>query len=300
MVLGPSNIAGKIETSFLIVVGACVALLVMVTATMLVFLYKYNRKRHPVPKEIRENVPLEVVWTVLPTLLVILMFYFGWVDFDYIRNPPKDAMNIDVIARQWSWTFRYANGRQTDTLTVPVGKPVKLTLTSEDVIHCLYIPAYRVKEDCVPGLKTHLWFTANEAGTYEIFCTEYCGLEHSHMLSKLITMPVADFNTWYQAGAEVKGKEKGAELLRNKGCLGCHTTDGTPKVGPTFKGLYGSLATVLTNGKERTIPADEDYLKRSVLEPAADITKGYPNIMPKLPMTEEELDEIVDYLKTLK
>ena len=300
MVLGPSNIGGKIETSFLIVVSACVVLLVMVTVTMLVFLYKYNRKRHPVPKEIKENIPLEVVWTVIPTVLVIFMFYFGWVDFDYIRNPPKDAMNIDVIAREWSWTFRYENGRRTDTLRVPVGKPVKLTMTSEDVIHCLFIPAYRVKEDCVPGLKTHLWFTANEAGTYDIFCTEYCGLEHSHMLSKLITMPAADFNAWYQGRAEAKGEEKGMELLQAKGCLGCHTTDGGPKVGPTFKGLYGSKVTVLTDGKERVITADKEYLKRSVLEPAADIVKGYPNIMPKLPVTEEDLDEIEDYLETLK
>ena len=300
MVLGPSNIGGKIETSFLIVVSACVVLLVMVTVTMLVFLYKYNRKRHPVPKEIKENIPLEVVWTVIPTALVLFMFYFGWVDFDYIRNPPKDAMNIDVIAREWSWTFRYENGMRTDILRVPVGKPVKLTMTSEDVIHCLFIPAYRVKEDCVPGLKTHLWFTANEAGTYDIFCTEYCGLEHSHMLSKLITMSAADFNAWYQGRAESKGEEKGMELLQAKGCLGCHTTDGGPKVGPTFKGLYGSKVTVLTGGKERVITADKEYLKRSVLEPAADIVKGYQNIMPKLPMTEEELDEIEDYLETLK
>src|SRR5271169_2325852 len=112
MMLGPSNIAGKIETSFLIVVSACVFLLVAVTVTMLVFLYKYSRKRHPVPTDIKENVPLEVVWTVIPTILVIFMFYFGWVDFDYIRNPPKNSMNVDVIARQWSWTFRYENGRQ--------------------------------------------------------------------------------------------------------------------------------------------------------------------------------------------
>lgn len=300
MVLGPSNIAGKIETSFLIVVTACVVLLVMVTVTMLVFLYKYNRKRHPEPKDIRENVALEIVWTVVPTILVIFMFYFGWVDFDYIRNPPKDAMNVDVIARQWSWTFRYENGRQSDELRAPVGRPVKLTMTSEDVIHCLFIPAYRVKEDCVPGLKTHLWFTANEAGTYNIFCTEYCGLQHSHMLSKLITMPAADFNVWYQSKAEVAGKGKGLELLKTKGCLGCHTTDGTPKAGPTFKGLYGSKVTVLSGGKERVILADEDYLKRSVVDPAADIVKGFPNIMPKLPASKEELDEIVDYIETLK
>ncbi len=300
MVLGPSNIAGKIETSFLIVVSACVVLLVMVTVTMLVFLYKYNRKRHPVPKDIKENLPLEIIWTAVPTLLVIFMFYFGWVDFDYIRNPPRDAMNIDVKSRQWSWTFRYENGKQSDTLRVPVGQPVKLTLTSEDVIHCLFIPAYRVKEDCVPGLKTHLWFTANEAGTYDIFCTEYCGLEHSHMLSKLITMPAAEFNAWYQSKPEVKAVQKGLELLQAKGCLGCHTTDGTQKVGPSFKGLYGRKVTVVTQGKERTIVADEEYIKRSVLDPGSDVVKGFPGIMPKMPVTDEELKEIVDYIETLK
>ncbi len=300
MVLGPSNIAGKIETSFLIVVGACVVLLVIVTVTMLVFLYKYNRKRHPVPDDIKENIPLEIIWTVIPTVLVIFMFYFGWVDFDYIRNPPRDAMNIDVISRQWSWTFRYENGKQSDTLRVPVGQPVKLTLTSEDVIHCLFIPAYRVKEDCVPGLKTHLWFTANEAGAYNIFCTEYCGLEHSHMRSKLITMPVAEFTAWYQSKPEMKAGQKGLELLQTKGCLGCHTTDGSPKVGPTFKGLYQRKVTVVTQGKERMIVADEEYIKRSVLDPGSDIAKGFPNIMPKLPVSEEELNEIVDYIEKLK
>lgn len=300
MVLGPSNIAGKIETSFLIVVSACVVLLVAVTVTMLVFLYRYNRKRHPVPGETRENIPLEIIWTVIPTILVIFMFYFGWVDFDYIRNPPKDAMNVDVISRQWSWTFRYENGKQSDTLRVPVGQPVKLTLTSEDVLHCLFIPAYRVKEDCVPGLKTHLWFTANEAGTYNIFCTEYCGLEHSHMISKLITMSAAEFSAWYQSKPEAKAGQKGLDLLQSKGCLGCHTTDGTPKVGPTFKGLYERKVTVSTQGKERTIVADEEYLKRAVLDPGADVVKGFPNIMPKMPVSEDELKEIVNYIETLK
>ncbi len=299
MFLGPSNIAGKINTSFIFVVAACVVLLVAVTLTMLFFLYKYNRKRNPVAKEIRENLALEVVWTVVPTLLVIVMFYFGWVDFDYIRNPPKDAMPVTVIGRQWSWTFVYENGRQSDTLRVPVGRPVKLILTSEDVLHSFYVPAYRVKEDCVPGMKTHMWFTANVAGTYDIFCTEYCGLAHSHMLSKLITMPEKDFESWYQK-EEVAAKDRGPELLQTKGCLGCHTTDGTKKVGPTFKGLYGSKVTVLTEGKKREIVADEEYLRKSVLEPAADIVEGYPNIMPKLPATREELDAIVEYLKTLK
>ncbi len=300
MILGPSNVAGKIETSFLIITAACVVLLVAVTITMLVFIYKYNRRRNPVPEDIEENLPLEVAWTVLPTLLVLGMFYFGWVDFDYIRNPPKDAMPIDVIARQWSWTFKYQDGRQTDTLRVPVGRPVKLVMTSEDVIHSLFIPAYRIKEDCVPGLKTHLWFNADQTGTFDIFCTEYCGLEHSHMRAKLIAMPATDFAAWYKTKEEAEGENKGLELLRTKGCLGCHTTDGTRKVGPTFKGLYGSNVTVVTNGKERTTAANEDYIERSVRNPGADVVKGYPNIMPKIPVTDEELKEILEYLETLK
>ena len=144
-----------------------------------------NKERHPHPEHVKESMLLEVTWTVIPTILVILMFYFGWVDFEYIRNPPTDAMSVNVTARQWSWLFDYENGRQSDMLRVPAGKPVRLVMTSADVLHCLYIPAYRIKEDCVPGMKTHLWFTANAAGYYDIFCTEYCGVGHSHMRSKL-------------------------------------------------------------------------------------------------------------------
>lgn len=299
MFLGPSNTAGKVEDAFLFVAGSGVVLLTAVTIVMVAFLFKYNKKRNPQPTEIKENLPLEIVWTVIPTILVLVMFYFGWVDFEYILNPPKDAMNIDVISRQWSWTFGYANGKQSDVLRVPLGKPVNLILSSEDVIHCLFIPAYRIKEDCVPGLKTHMWFSANSTGTFDIFCTEYCGLEHSHMLSKLIVMPASDFQAWYQ-GKEAVKKNKGLELLQSKGCLGCHTTDGTPKVGPTLKGLYGKEVTVMTGGKERTIIADEKYLKRSVLQPGADIVKGYQPIMPVMPVTEQELGEMIEHIEALK
>ena len=209
-------------------------------------------------------------------------------------------MGSEMCIRDRSWTFKYQDGRQTDALRVPVGRPVKLVMTSEDVIHSLFIPAYRIKEDCVPGLTTHLWFNADQTGTFDIFCTEYCGLGHSHMRAKLIAMPAADFAAWYETKEEAEGTNKGLELLGTKGCLGCHTTDGTRKVGPTFKGLYGSNVTVVTNGRERTIAADEDYIERSVRNPGADVVKGYPNIMPKIPVTDEELKEILEYLETLK
>jgi cytochrome c oxidase subunit 2 len=300
--LGPSNTSGKVESAFIIVTVMCVVLLVMVTITMLVFLFKYNKKKNSLAAETKDNIPLEITWTIVPTILVLIMFYFGWVNFDYIRNPPKDAMPIDVIGRQWEWSFKYQNGKGSDVLKVPVGKPVKLEMTSEDVIHSFFIPAFRVKEDCVPGMTTHLWFIADEPGTYDIFCTEYCGVGHSHMRSKLIAMKDSDFEEWYEA----KGKAaktpvaRGKELLQSKGCLGCHTTDGSKKVGPTFKGLYGRKVAVVTDGKERTITADEEYIERSIKHPKADITKGFPPVMPTLPVTEEEIEDIIAYIRTLK
>lgn len=294
-----SNIAAKVDQSFLIVTSACVVLFALVMITMVVFLIKYNRKRNPVPTDVKEAMTLEIILTVIPTLLVLAMFYYGWVNFGYIRNPAKNAMKINVIGRQWSWSFAYQNGKQSDVLNVPIGKPVDLILTSADVIHSFFIPAYRVKEDCVPGMKTHLWFIADQLGSYEIFCTEYCGSGHSHMRSKLNVMQQADFDKWYEAKAELPGA-KGLSVLQAKGCLGCHTTDGTKKVGPTFKGLYASKVDVATNGKEHEIIADEAYLRRHILTPGIDVVEGYPNIMPNLHVEPQELDEIIAYLKTLK
>lgn len=301
MTIGPSNMTGKIDFAFWAIVGMCIALFIMIITVMTIFLVKYNKKRNPEPGEVRgEHTVLEITWTVIPIILVMLMFYFGTVDFGYIRNPPRDAMPVNVSARQWSWSFTYENGKEGDVLRVPVGRPVKLILTSEDVLHSFYIPAYRVKEDTVPGMKTQLWFVANTAGSYDIFCTEYCGLAHSHMLSKLIAMPAADFDTWYRSRGAALPEGKEVELLKAKGCFTCHATDGTPKVGPALKGLFGRQVTVVTQGKERTITADDAYLRKSISDPQADIVKGYPPVMPKVPLTPEELDEIVEYLKMLK
>lgn len=300
MILGPSNTAGKVEDAFLFIVVCCVILLAIVTVCMVLFLIKYNRERHPRPEHVKENILLEAVWTVIPTILVIFMFYFGWVDFDYIRNPPKDALTVNVTARQWSWLFEYDNGKQSDLLNVPLGKPVKLIMTSADVLHCLYIPAYRIKEDCVPGMKTHLWFTANEAGSYDIFCTEYCGVGHSHMRSKVIVMKPGDFEKWVSAAPSTSVADLGPMILQAKGCLGCHTVDGTSKVGPTFKDLVGRKETVVAAGQEKSITVDESFIREHILNPRSALVKGYPPVMPQTPMTDEELKTIVSYMETLK
>ncbi|MGD0281545.1 MAG: cytochrome c oxidase subunit II [Dissulfurispiraceae bacterium] len=295
-----SNTASKFNSAFLFIVFSSVVLLVLVTFFMVFFIIRYSRKRNPHPEQIEGNVLLEIIWTVIPTVLVIVMFYMGWSNFSYIRNAPDDAMPVKVTGMMWSWQFEYKNGKQSDVLNVPLGRPVKLILTSADVIHSLYIPAFRIKEDAVPGLRTHLWFKANELGAYDIFCTEYCGTGHSHMRSKVVVMADNEFDKWYES-AEARGeKDRGLQLLQVKGCLGCHTTDGTKKIGPTFKGLFGSKELVVTNGKEREVVVDEDYIKKMVLQPGVDIVKGYPPIMPALPVTGEELDAIIAAMKELK
>jgi cytochrome c oxidase subunit 2 len=299
MISDIASSTAKVDNTFLFVVGVSVILLVLITFLMVFFIFRYNRRRHPHAEQIEGSLLIEIIWTVVPTLLVLVMFYFGWTNFSYIRNVPDDAMSVNATGRMWSWNFEYKNGKQSGELNVPLGRPVKLVLTSVDVIHSLYIPAFRIKEDAVPGLKTYLWFKANEAGSYDIFCTEYCGTGHSHMLSKVVVLPEAEFDKWY-ASAEVTGaKERGLKLLEAKGCLGCHTTDGTKKIGPTFKGLFGRKEIVITNGKEHEIVVNEDFLRRAVLQPGYDLVKGYSPIMPKLPVTEEELDTIISTIKEL-
>ncbi|MBF0506397.1 MAG: cytochrome c oxidase subunit II [Nitrospirae bacterium] len=300
MISDISNTAAKVDLAFLYITGMSVVLLVLITSFMVYSLVRYNVKRHPRAEQIEGNVATEIILTVIPVILVLVMFYIGWTNFSYLRNAPKDAIPVTVRGMMWSWHFEYKNGKQNDVLNVPVGKPVELILTSADVIHSFYIPAFRIKEDAVPGMKTHLWFKAGEIGSYDVFCTEYCGTGHSHMVSKVVVMAQDAFDKWY-AGAGAAGKEnKGLQLLQAKGCLGCHTADGAGKIGPTFKGIFGRKTVILTNGKEREIVVDEDYIRRSVLQPAADIVKGYPNIMPVIPVTKDELDTIVATLEELK
>jgi cytochrome c oxidase subunit 2 len=300
-----SDSAVLVDRALVFIIGTAVGFLAVVTCVMLYFVVRYRRSRHPAAEDPdREgSLLLEIAWTVLATALVVLMFWFGWRDFDYLRTPPADALTVRVTAREWSWHFTYANGRESDVLKVPLNRPTKLAMTSLDVIHSAYIPAFRIKEDVVPGMTTHLWFTPREAGTYDLFCTEYCGVGHSHMRAVVEVLPEAAFARWL-AGDEAGGRPAEAgpgagSILEAKGCLGCHSTDGTAGAGPGFRGLSGSTVRVLTNGVERRIAADEAYLRRSVLAPKADLVAGFPDIMPSIPVTPQELDAIAAELKAL-
>ncbi len=304
---GASNIADEVDLAFLVIVSISVVLLCLITFLMIFFVIKYSRKRNPTPTQIKSNVLLEVIWTVIPTILVLIMFYYGWKGFDLMRTVPENTMVVKVTARMWSWLFEYENGKSDDTLFVPLNQPVKLALGSTDVIHSLFIPAFRIKEDAVPGMETHLWFTPTETGSYDLFCAEYCGVQHSAMLSKVVVLPTEDFAEWYDleegpGGETQEAGPQGALLLQSKGCIACHSTDGSPLVGPSLSNIFGRRTTVITDGEEREVVTDEDYLRRSILEPSADVVKDFPPIMPPQGdmLTEEELDTLIQYIKEIE
>jgi len=320
MVTGWPNLSNPADETFFFILGIAVTFLVMNTAVMIYFVMRYSRKRNPNPEDVKENLTLEIIWTVVPTILVLAIFFVGWKGFQYMRTVPPDAMPIKVTARQWSWTFTYENGKEDNVLRVPVRKPINLLITSADVLHSLFIPAYRIKEDCVPGMETHLWFLPDQLGSYDLFCTEYCGVGHSAMITKVEVMPQKDFEAWYAGetkAAEAEEKKpapkehaekaappsaEGAKLIEMKGCVACHTTDGTAKIGPTFKGVFGKKETVIHNGQEREITVDEAFIKQTLLHPEIDRVKGFPPIMPSQQgqLTDKEIHEIIEYIKSLK
>jgi cytochrome c oxidase subunit 2 len=302
---GATGISGRVvDNVFLYILSICVFLLALITFLMVYFVIRYRREKHPQPADIEGSTWLEIAWTVIPTLIVLTMFYYGLTGFDFLKKVPPGAMVVKVIARQWSWLFQYENGTKDTELRVPVNKPVKLILRSLDVIHGFYLPAFRIKQDVVPGMETYLWFQPTQTGTFEVMCSQYCGLEHSHMLSKLIVLPEEDFTKWYQGKMKkvaLKGSSLGAKLYQEKGCVGCHSTDGSPRVGPTFKGLFGKTEEVTTSaGKEQRVKVDEGFIRHYIEDPNVVRVEKYPPIMPKISMTEEELNALVDYIKSLK
>lgn len=307
-----SNFAKGVDDAFLFILSIAIFFLVSITIVMVVFIVRYNRKKNPQATQIHGSTSLEIIWTIIPIILVLFMFYFGWKGFRPMKEKaPKNSITIKTTARMWSWSFQYPNGKITDSLYIPVGKPVRLELNSMDVIHSLYIPSFRLKQDVVPGRHEIMWFIPEKEGRYDIFCTEYCGLQHSYMISAVNVLSDTSYNKWYKdttavAAAKTAGAAPGAQglaILKKNGCLACHSLDGSKIVGPSYKGLFGRTETVVTNGSERQVKADEGYIHKSIYEPNADVVKGFtPGMMIsyKNTVSEEDIKQIIEYFKTLK
>ncbi len=311
------NIEGfvsQVDFVFGLIFWISVAILIAITFCLVYFLIRYHHTRHKKGKDIHGNLLLELAWTGIPTLLVLAFFYFGMKGYQKMERIPEGSMTVETTGSMWFWRYQYANGIKADSvLRVPVNKPIHLALNSTDVIHSYYIPAFRIKKDVVPGIDTDMWFISDSIGEFQVFCAEYCGDLHSNMLGKVQVMSQSEFDNWYAAAGETvekpaslsAAKEQtagldGAKLYQNKICFTCHTTDGSPLVGPTFKGLFGKSEIVVTNGEEREIVVDDEYLRKSIKEPAADITKGFANVMVPLELTDAEIDALIEFIKAQK
>jgi cytochrome c oxidase subunit II len=291
-----------------------------VFGTALYFFVRYRRRSdtdvtpHVAPKAIHE-----VLFIAVPLGLFLLWFAIGYPQFASLTMPPKDAMDVYVQGKKWMWKFAYPGGPSAiDTLHVPANRPVRLLITSRDVIHSFFVPALRIKTDALPGRYTQTWFKADKPGRYEIFCAEFCGIGHSAMLGELVVMPEEEFDAWVteqrkglaraQDSSPPRGRavlagsslvEQGRTAAAEQGCLKCHSVDGSQHIGPTWANLF-MRTEKMKDG--RTVQADEGYLTKSMMDPAAEIVAGYQNVMPtyqgKLPPPEAAA--IVEYIKSLK
>jgi cytochrome c oxidase subunit 2 len=300
MFSGASNLAAGVDKAFIFIFATAFVFIVGITAFMIWTVIKYNRKKGKPAKQFSGSLKLEIIWTVIPSIIVLLMFYFGWVGFAPMRQVPEDAIAVTAIGRMWEWEFDYGEGKVSKELVVPLNKPVRLDLVSVDVNHSLFIPAFRVKEDVIPGYNNFLWFTATYKGEYEILCTEYCGLLHSGMISKARVVEEVEYNDWL-ANLEATGDipdPEGLVLLKNNGCLACHSMDGRKLVGPSFMELSNERI-IVENGQERTIIVDKEYLEKSIKDPNSQLVKGYARgLMQSYEkiIDTEDIDKMVEYL----
>lgn len=304
---GASNFVEGVDLAFYVILGISLFFLVLITGTMIYFVFRYRKSKNPkADTSITGSNKLEVIWTVIPTILVLVMFYYGWAGFAPMRDVPDDAIPVKAIARMWSWTFEYENGKKSDKLIVPKDKPVLLNLVSVDVNHALYVPAFRIKEDVVPGRNNYMWFTANEFGSYDLLCAEYCGLRHAYMLTTVEVVNEDEWGEWMktpEGESELDKVEAGFNVVKMNGCVACHSSDGTKLVGNSFKGIWGEQRQVLVDGEEQTVTVDEEYIRESIYEPNAKVVVGYnEGLMPAYTdqISDEEIDQFIEYLKSLK
>ena len=298
-----SNFAAGVDQAFKIIFGISIFILIGITTVMITFVVKYRRSKHPKAEQIKDNTILEITWTLIPLAIALLMFYYGYTAFRPQRDFPKDAMNVTVVSKMWAWSFVYPGDKESDVLVLPLNKAVILNLTSLDVIHSFYIPAFRQKEDCVPGKVNQMRFIPTMAGEFWVLCAEYCGMNHSYMEAKVKVVPESEYKAWINALPKKAAEPEGLTIIKKNACTGCHSIDGTKLVSTSFKGIYGKKSIVLTEGKEHTVTVDAAYINSSIFEPDKDIVKGLPKGVMKSYkgiVRDDEVSKIIEYLKSIK
>jgi cytochrome c oxidase subunit II len=300
-----STSSAHVDSVFYFILICSIILLLGITITMIYFTIRYNRNRNPVASNIDGNVTLEIIWTAIPTILVLTMFYYGWAGFAAMRSVPPGAIPVNVIGKMWEWHFIYENGKESSILVAPVNRPVVLHLRSLDVIHSFYIPAFKIKEDAVPGFQNYLWFEAKKKGAYDVLCAQYCGLKHSEMLARILIVEEREYKEWLDTKEkEIAGSRRhpAFTIMMERGCTKCHTSDGSDLSGASFKGMFGKSESVLSGGTHQKIVVDETYIRKKILNPTLRVVEGRRNIMPPPApdLTEDEIKAMIDYIRSLK
>jgi cytochrome c oxidase subunit 2 len=295
-----STLAHRVDALFYFLCAVAIFFASLIFILIVVFAVKYRRRPDaPNGAPIEGNIPIEIFWTVVPLGITMVMFGWGALVYFEMFNPPKDALRINVVGRQWMWKAQHPEGQsEIDELHVPVGRAVQLFMTSEDVIHSYYIPAFRIKMDVLPARYTTLWFQATKAGEYHLFCAEYCGTQHSGMVGRVVVLEPKDYQQWLAEGATgVSTADAGAALFERLGCGMCHHASDTAQ-GPALAGLFGKTVKLEGGG---AATADEAYIRESILDPRAKVVAGYPPVMPTFKglVNEDGIMQIIAYIKSL-
>ena len=296
-----STIAGRVDALYFFLVALTAFFSLLIAGLIVFYAVKFKRKSpDSVGASIHGSLILEITWTVIPLIVSMGIFVWGASVFFAMSRPPDETLNIYVVGKQWMWKFQHLDGqREINQLHVPVGRPVKLIMTSEDVIHDVFVPAFRVKADVIPGRYTNIWFEPTKAGTYKLFCAEYCGTKHSGMTGEVVVMEPNDYQTWLSGGVrEGSLASAGERLFADLACNTCHRPDAQGR-GPVLQGLFGKSVTMQSG---ETIVVDEAYVRESILTPGSKVVNGFQPIMPTFQgqVSEEGLLELIEYVKSLK
>jgi cytochrome c oxidase subunit II len=293
--------ASHVDALYFFLIGLTAFFSTLIAGTIIVYAVRF-RRRSPdsVGARIEGGLILELTWSIIPLFIVLFIFAWGAKVFFAMSRPPEETLNVYVVGKQWMWKFQHLNGqREINELHVPVGRAVKLIMTSEDVIHDVFVPAFRVKADVIPGRYTHLWFQPTKAGRYHLFCAEYCGTKHSGMVGEVVVQEPAEYETWLATGrAEGSLSSAGGKLFQDLACNTCHRSDAQGR-GPVLQGLFGRTV-ILATGERQVV--DEAYLRESILNPGEKVTQGFQPVMPAYQglVTEDGVLQLIEYIKALQ